>query len=330
MTRYALPARPLRFLMAGALVFLSAAVWGQQLPADDRIRLAEAFRLSDQLGDTIWSGWTQAPFAVVLVTPEFEYLIRHPNPVVGFEHIGYDELLASDIYRRPRQFPLNLQATLPAISEIPVIVIGQPKHTASAHSTAWVTLLMHEHFHQLQMSQPGYARGAEALDLAQGDRTGMWMLNFPFPYQARQVAETFGRMAEALAAPDASAENYALLRQELGQRVKPAEARYAGFQLWQEGIARYTEIRVAQWAALHYVPTPAFTALPDYRPFSEHAQALRKNVNERLVTGSIGARKRIFFYSIGAAEGFLLDRTQPGWRAHYFSQPFDTAPYFTR
>ncbi len=37
----------------------------------DRVRLGETFRIGDRLGDQIWRGWSKAPFAVLLVTPEY-------------------------------------------------------------------------------------------------------------------------------------------------------------------------------------------------------------------------------------------------------------------
>ena len=45
----------------------------------DRVRLAEAFKLSEALGDELWAGWSKAPLAVLLVTPQKEFLIRHPR-----------------------------------------------------------------------------------------------------------------------------------------------------------------------------------------------------------------------------------------------------------
>lgn len=315
----------------GATLALVVCMAGaQSLQEDDRIRLAEAFRMSEQLGDSLWPGWNQAPFAVLLVTPDYEYLVRHDKPTAEFERIGYDELLKSAVYRRPRQFPPNLQATFPAVNDVPTVVIGQPANTDSKDSTAWVAIVMHEHFHQLQTSQPGYFKGVAGLDLAKGDRTGMWMLNFPFPYQAPPVGKAFQDLSKAVRDPGTSAAGYAKLRQQLAQAITPDEARYAGFQLWQEGLARYTEIRIAEWAAANYVPSAAFKSLPDYRPFGEHVRALHQRVESQLTNGSIGANKRVFFYAVGAAEGMLLDRTVPGWKDRYFSQPFDTLPYFVR
>ncbi len=64
----------------------------------DRIRLAEAFRLGESLGDRVWKDWDKAPFAVLFVTPEYEFLIRHPRPSKDFTLIGYDPMLRSDVY----------------------------------------------------------------------------------------------------------------------------------------------------------------------------------------------------------------------------------------
>ena len=120
----------------------------------DRTRLAEAFRLGDQLGDELWPGWSKAPFAVLLVTPDKEFLIRHPQPSNDFTSIGYDTKLKSEVFYRDRKFQTNLLATFPAVGGVSTIVIGQAENTARKTSTPWVITLMHEHFHQLQDAQP--------------------------------------------------------------------------------------------------------------------------------------------------------------------------------
>ncbi len=40
------------------------------LPEVDRIRIAEAFRIGDKIGDKVWKGWSNAPWALLLVTPK--------------------------------------------------------------------------------------------------------------------------------------------------------------------------------------------------------------------------------------------------------------------
>src|SRR5687767_1650412 len=69
-----------------------------RVPDIDRVRLAEAFRIADTLGNQIWKDWNTAPFAVLLVTPENEFLIRHPKPSADFARIKYDRLLKSNVY----------------------------------------------------------------------------------------------------------------------------------------------------------------------------------------------------------------------------------------
>src|SRR6185295_15499701 len=76
----------------------------------DRVRLSEAFRIGDALGNQLWPGWTKAPFAVLLVTPDHEFLIRHPRPAADFVLLGDDALLKSKVYYRKRTQPLNFLA----------------------------------------------------------------------------------------------------------------------------------------------------------------------------------------------------------------------------
>ena len=168
----------------------------------DRTRLIETFRLADRLGDRIWPGWSSAPFAVLLVTPEYEFLIRHPAPSPDFTNLGHDRELGSDVLYRRRTMAPGLLATFPAIrgSMVSTIVVGQAENTLAKTSTPWVITLLHEHFHQFQDSQPNFYPDVNALNLARGDQTGMWMLSYPFPYERAEVQMQFAKMSELLAA----------------------------------------------------------------------------------------------------------------------------------
>src|SRR5438128_10277898 len=97
------------------LVQTAPAQDSPRLSETDRVRLAEAFRLGAALGDKIWKQWSQAPFAVLLVTPEQEFLVRHPKPSSDFALIGYDPNLKSNVYVRKRVFQTHLLATFPAV-----------------------------------------------------------------------------------------------------------------------------------------------------------------------------------------------------------------------
>ena len=143
-------------LLVSALGSPSVALRAQeiqpQIPLDDRIRIAEAFRLGEELQEQVWKGWSEAPFAVLLVTPEYEFLIRHPRPSDDFTLLGDDTLLKSKVYYRKRQFAPNLLATFPAVGGISTIAVGALENTDAGNSTHWVATLLHEHFHQWQDS----------------------------------------------------------------------------------------------------------------------------------------------------------------------------------
>ena len=303
----------------------------------DRVRLAEAFRLSDKLGDTIWPGWSKAPFAVLLVTSDKEFLIRHPKPSEDFTFIGHDDLLKSDVYYRERKFGTAMQATFPAVNGISTIVIGQAENTASKTSTPWVITLMHEHFHQLQDSQPNFFKDTEALNLSNGDQTGMWMINYPFPYESPLLNIQFSTVARLLveamqpnthAVFSAKLAAYLEARKTLKQLLKPDDYKYLSFQLWKEGIARYTEFSVATWAATEYQPTREFRALKDFTTFKTVADQTHSGILRELATLSLKQDKRVLFYPLGAGEGILLDRANLNWRLQYFAEKFDNLNYF--
>ncbi len=207
-------------LLAAAVVVAPDARRGPALGDADRIRLAEAFHLADTLGDQLWKGWSSAPFAVLLVTPDQEFLVRHPKPT------------------------------------------------------------------------PECARLDDAVRQEGADRT-----------------------APALRA-------YLDAKRALRSLVSPDDYKYFSFQLWQEGIARYTEYRIGALAATGYAPTPAFAGLPDATTYASASQALLERIHSQLTTVRLGEARRSAFYPVGAAEGLLLDRVNPGWRAEYAQARF--------
>lgn len=325
----------------GLLILLLPLAGGAQeaptLASADRIRIAEGFRLAAAIGNRIWPAWDKAPFAVLLVTPQHELLIRHPGPTKDFALLGDDATLKEKVWVRKRVFSPNLLATFPAVGGVPTIVIGQAENTTAKTSTPWVITLLHEHFHQLQNSQPRYFAEVDALDLAGGDKTGMWMLNFPFPYAKPEVKEQFAAMGKMLVAALAAKQMpdfadkvaaYVEAKKKFQSMIKADEYKYFSFQLWQEGIARYTEYHLAQWAAADYEPSKEFQSLKDYTSFKEEARAILSRIEKELAGLELDKAKRVCFYALGAAEGLVLDRANPDWRKRYLEDRFVLDKHF--
>ena len=293
---------------------------------DDRVRIAEAFRLSDAIGDSIWRGWTAPPFVVLLVTPEREFLLRHPRPSPDFARIGYDSLLKSEVFSRARTLSPSLLASFPAAAGVPTVVVGQPSAVGKS-STEWVLSLVHEHFHQLQTSRPGYFARVDSLGLARGDRTGMWMLNYAFPYDSVLVQSRVAALAAQLdstllATTTEEGRSHWLAAQvaraALRAALTPADDRYLAFQMWQEGVARYTELLAARFAARRFTPSASFRALPDFISFDSAASRIEAGIHAGL-RAPLSERRRAAFYPLGAAYALALDRFNDGWRAGYLA-----------
>jgi hypothetical protein len=251
--------------------------------------------------------------------------------------IGYDRLLRSDVYYRKRTQSVNFLATFPLVGGISTIVVGQAENTWVKTSTPWVVTVLHEHFHQLQDSQAGYYAEVGALDLAGGDETGMWQLNYPFPYEQPEITRQFAilgeRLAEALQAGyqkdfAGKLEAYRAERRKFVDLLSPKDYRYLSFQLWKEGVSRYTEYRVAETAARKFKPSKAFRELKDYRTFREIADATRTTILKQLTTLRLDRAKREAFYPLGAGEAMLLDRANPGWQTRYLTEKFYVEKYF--
>jgi hypothetical protein len=306
-------------------LWLFASLLAPFLPAD-RVRIAEAGRLVHDLGDRLWPGQARTPMPVLLIRDSAEFLVGRNAGGEDFTATG-DSLLGHRVWTRPRHFPATLVATFP-VDGMPTIVVGTPERTGLS-STRWVLTLLHEHFHQWQYSQPWYYPGVARLGLSGGDSTGMWMLNYSFPYDSIPVREAVRRLALTLRAaldPESRSgiEPVMRARDALRARLSAADYRYLEFQLWQEGVARYVEYRAANLASSGN-PPGNFAVLPDYQPYSAAAADRGRGLLQELQETDLQRNRRVSFYPIGAAIALLLDRTGQEWKEAYSRRPFALA-----
>jgi hypothetical protein len=309
---------------------IPAAAQPPRLPQADATRVREFYRLAEQIQDRVWPGWSKVPAPLLLITEDAEFLANYPAPPKEFIRID------GAWYARPRRLSVSLQATAPFFGLPATIAVGEPENTESKTSTPWLITLMHEHFHQLQWAQPGYQKSVDALGLSHGDNTGMWMLNYAFPYEKPEIAQGFARLRDkllaALAEPDPGkfaglARAYVVERKRFMDQLSPDDHKYFAFQLWQEGIARYTQIKAAE-AAADFPPDPEYAALPDYESFKSYASKARNNTLGELRKADLATWKRMVVYPFGGAEGLLLDRINPTWKDKYFQGDLSTDGYF--
>ncbi len=165
-------------------------------------------------------------------------------------------------------------------------------------------------------------------------------MNYPFPYKDTQTGKSFSALSNLLAETlqtkkksnfSAKLNEYLKARREFQQLLSEADYKYFSFQIWQEGIARYTELRIANLAARKYKPSKKFLALKDYAPFKEVAEEiLNKQIMASLPTLQLERWERNVFYPFGAAEGLLLDRTNPKWQSRYLTEKFYIDKYFVK
>lgn len=315
---------------AAAVACAFAATPTEKISERNSVRVHEFYRLAEKIQDQVWPGWSATPAPLLLVTPTGEFLTHHPNTPKEFAEAG------DGFFVRPRQFPVQLEATFPAFGPPSVIVIGAPETTASKASTPWLFVVMHEHFHQLQDMQPDLYKKVEGLGLSHGDTSGMWMLNYPFPYEKPEAVQGFAALRdlllETLAEKDEAkfselGREYLKKRKSYFAQFSADDRKYFEFELWKEGIARYTQVKCAE-AAAAYQPTKEFAALPNYEAFASLSEKARAATLSELQSIQLNEAKRSAVYSFGAAEGFLLDRLNPDWKKHYFEHLFTLSNLF--
>lgn len=327
-------------LLLLVMIFSSAPSFSQLLPKmrdEDNIRIHEAMTIAEKYGNKLFKDFNKPPFAIILVTDSIEFLLNHSNPSSDFTLLEYDTRLKTNIYYRKSLFSKHFLATFPAVNGISCIVAGTPENTNKS-SSDWVITLLHEHFHQFQSFGANYYEDVNKLDLSGGDQTGMWMLNYNFPYTDSVIIKQFEKYSIALDKAIAeknrkkfksATSDYFLQRSKLKQLLTEKDYRYFSLQVWQEGLARNTEYEFSK-LLLKYKPTDDFVRLPDYIPFRNIAEQLYTTEIALLTNQKLNDNKRVSFYSIGFAEGLLLNRLNPGWRKKYMEEKFFIEKYWEK
>lgn len=261
-------------------------------------------------GDAIWPGFSSAPFFLLYVTPDAEFLLCDDRTPGGFSDVGQDAATGCSVKQGPSTWRRPaLLAAMPVFGPGEVIVMGSPEATGLSRA-GWRRTILHEHFHQWQGNLPDYYARTAALDLADGDESGMWMIQFPFPYSEPGVEAAHRAAADALlaalAAPKqdlpAATQRYLARRAEFAAAAGARNWRYYDFQLWKEGVARWTEVEVARRAG---------------GDWSAEADAYWADQMGLLRSGSLSELGRVSVYAYGAAEAALLERVDPDWRGCY-------------
>ncbi len=327
-------------LLTLALTLPSAATDEADWIEPDLLRdLNQVAWLSRAIGAELWPGWHDAPFELLLVRAEDELLFSSAEVgadkhllEAGFENLGASTLFDSRLWIRPRVYDTALRATFPAFGGTPTIVVGTPAATGLS-SARWVLMVLHEHFHQWQTRDPSYYAGVDALDLAGGDESGNWMLDYAFPYDDAQVGRALAELARATrvsldsadpADADASPADLAQLLAAVLADLEPADARYLSFQLWQEGVSRWIELRAAQLAAAYEAPTTAFERAHGADVWKREAAAAEERLHAGLEGLDLAGQRRVAFYSLGAGLAAVIDARNSGddWRLDYAQQRF--------
>lgn len=306
--------------------------FGQEMRYEDKIRISEANKIAKLYGDIVWKGFSNTPFTIVLVTDDYEYLINHPNSSSDFKLLNYDSILQSNIYYRKATFNKTFLATFPAVNGKNCIVVGTPENT-NKNSTDWIITLLHEHFHQYTYNSPNYFKEVDNLNLSKGDTSGMWMINYPFPYENKKVVDAYTKYAYSVKKlieqniTENELSNYLSAKQKLKESLSDDDYSYMAFQLWQEGIARYTEIKLLKLLSSYNV-SQEIKNIKDFKTFNHLLEEKLGNEINNITSLKLESSKRACFYSIGMAEGLILDKVNANWRNLYLKDKFNLDKYF--
>lgn len=301
------------------------------LPPEDAALIAEAFHLRKTLGGKVWRGWDEATTPLLYVKDQYEFAIGFPSNTGGFKALaplGY--LQGLSLQARGRTFPHNIAAALD-VEGVNAVVIGSPDRTGK-QPNQWVITAVHEMFHVWQFANGSGSKIAD-LNLGSGEDAS-WQINFPFPYKDEEVMRLIHLQGYlvflASSAKDLNDARYnggtaidALKVYKAYLRSLDASQKlygYSQFQEWDEGVAFYTEYRMAELAAANYKPSASAREIRDFKSYRKVWDETYKNRIFLVKHAGRAARSRTAFYHLGLGKALLLDWLMPDWKSRYFTR----------
>lgn len=276
----------------------------------------------NHFGDSIWENISSTPLRILLITDSLEYLFNHNNPDKSFELFKYDSLLNTNIYVRPKRFPPFLRATFPAVNGVDCIVVGDPKNTKKSDED-WIIMLLHEHFHLYQGANPQYNENISILAQKIANESENWMLDYDFPYNDTTINKLFKEYSYSIYETYISLnkndfkekmEQYLTNQAEIQNHLTSNDYNYFQFQIWQEGIATYTEYNYLNVLSHNSKFFKEIYAVD----FTLKNEDLLRAYTSSLLKNDLQKNKRNLFYSIGLLKGIIKDETNPEWKTDYF------------
>jgi len=303
-----------------ALILAVALGASHQLPSElDRRMIADAQAIVRNDGDVVWAGLSQAPLPILLIGPEHETLFCGLN-TPGFSAIGFDPITRCRMQVRARELPFDLAAATD-LGNVSVIHMGLPD-ALEASRADWIVIFLHETFHQYQSTLPGYFSAVDVVRSRLSKTGEQWILEYPFPYADPTVKAAFAAMtlssgqflsAENDAQANTAIRSYVEARNRARDAMSPDDWLYYEFQVGQEGVARWTELRFAAAAG---------ETRPDIATIGkEQTGGLAVSLNA-IDSQGLHVWKRSSFYVLGAIEASMLERVRPQWQLEYANNPF--------
>jgi hypothetical protein len=149
------------------------------------------------------------------------------------------------------------------------------------------------------------------------------MLDYNFPYNDTIINELFKEYTSSvynisMALNDKSTNEriipYVPDLSKIQSHMNPDDYDYFRFQIWQEGIATYTEYRYLKILSKNSNSFKELNTL-DYALKDEK---LLKEYTNYLLETDLRKSQRDLFYSLGLLEGIINDEINPGWKTDYF------------
>jgi hypothetical protein len=304
------------------------------LSPEERARAEEARHLRQSLGDTIWPGFGRADVPLLVYNERYAFLFGEETVPTGWERL--DSGCSRCLWPKHVSFAVDVGGQwVGSMATQEWMRIGLSQEIAGSlppglrqvfpyrlvlrlfTSDWYIAGLEHECFHAYQAQRAPQRFAAAEAGIKECEQRYPW--HQPAPVAAWRVeAALLVRAVEAPSEAEAARLAQAFLQQRARRRadtkLDPDLIYYEQRREWLEGLGKYVELTAWRQGATArgYEPLPAMAKDRGFGRYQGHAR--RRSYELAQLRRQVGRKGDNLFYQSGMAQGFLLDRLQPGWK----------------
>jgi hypothetical protein len=311
-----------------------ADIPSKEMSADCLSCFRESMQVTREHGDRVWKGFGQMNIRVNVITPHYEFFFGDPTAPAGYQpYIESSRLPGKSIFYKKREYRHEFISAIEKVEGRPALFISSKEiyEKTYLHSPLYkiaedyIFTLIQNYFHLYLMNNEALFNAKRAALAEQQVEPADLKKKYPYldfinaellELEGKQLREAY--QAKELGRTREHTLNFLRLRKMRQRQMKEEYgidcAAYENWLEWYDGLARYTEIQLAE--SITPATCKPCKGMMDVSNFKRYVYVKNKTAFEMLRLKS--TKNSLIHSAMGMTEAMILDKLEIKWKDRLF------------